>query len=159
MTEQPDWIFYRDGKHGPEELMPRLVAEFPGFRPRWEKHLHYWNGEPAGAYNDIAEFARYVVKELYPAKETEEIHRAFDIMEEFLASGNQQVQELVAVGFLEDVRNIGSWEAFGSAAFIPFLGQKSREEWDELENVWAGKTSLMEVLEVEQKSRRKGGPE
>ena len=51
--------------------MPRLVEEFPGFRPRWEKHLSFWKGEPAGGYNDISEFAQFVVKELYPGRRTE----------------------------------------------------------------------------------------
>jgi hypothetical protein len=34
----PDWVFYRDDKLTEAEVMPRLVADFPGFRPRWEKH-------------------------------------------------------------------------------------------------------------------------
>jgi len=155
MSDKPDWVFYRDDKPNEEVLMPRLVAEFPAFRPRWEEHLQYWNGEPAGTYNDIAEFARFVVKDLYPAGSTEEMQRAFDIMEEFLVIGNPKLQDLVVIGFLEDVQIIASWQPFGEAAFIPFLGQKSRAAWDELERVWAGKTSLMEVLEAEHKVRRK----
>jgi hypothetical protein len=47
--------------------MRRLIAEFPGFRPRREKHLELWKGEPAGNYNnDIAGFLHFVVQDLYP---------------------------------------------------------------------------------------------
>lgn len=47
MGNNPDWVFYHhDGPTG-AEVMPRLLAEFPGFGPRWEKHLEFWGGEPA----------------------------------------------------------------------------------------------------------------
>jgi hypothetical protein len=42
-----------------------LVEAFPAFSPRWRKHLEYWQGEPAGSYNDMAEFVHFVVEELY----------------------------------------------------------------------------------------------
>ena len=51
----PDWVFHRDDKLDEAEVMPRLIADFPGFRARWEKHLNLWKGKPAGSYNDLAE--------------------------------------------------------------------------------------------------------
>ena len=65
MSGTPDWTFYRDDKATEAEVMPRLVAEFPTFRPRWEKHLESWKGEAAGNYSDIAEFVHFVVQDLY----------------------------------------------------------------------------------------------
>ena len=79
MSDSPDWTFYRHDKPTEAEVMPRLVAEFPTFRPRWEKHLEWWKGEPAGNYNDIAEFVRFVVRDLYPNRNTEDLQRAFDL--------------------------------------------------------------------------------
>ena len=61
MGNNPDWIFYRDDKPSEAEVMPRLIAEFPVFRPRWEKHLEFWKGEPAGSYN-VAQFVHFVVQ-------------------------------------------------------------------------------------------------
>ena len=61
MSDNPDWVFYSDDRQTEADIMPRLVASFPGFRPRWERHLQLWNGEPAGGFNDIAEFVRFVV--------------------------------------------------------------------------------------------------
>ena len=157
MSEDPNWEFYRDDKPTEKDLMARLIADFPAFRPTWEKHLDYWKGEPVGAYNDIAEFVRFVVEDLYPTGKTDEIRRVFGLMEEFLVTGNEDVQGLVVVGFLEGIQNVASWRPFGKAVFIPFLGPKSRGAWEELEKVWAGKTSLMEVLESELKARPRGG--
>ena len=149
----PDWIFYRDDKPSEAEVMPRLIAEFPAFRPRWEKHIELWKGERAGSYNDISEFAHFVVKDLYPNGNTADLQRAFDLMEHWLVNGNQNLRNLIAIGFLEDVQNVASWQTFGREAFIPFLGPQSRREWNEIERVWAGKTSLMEVLRDEAKKR------
>lgn len=86
MGDNPNWVFYRHDGPTETEVMSRLIAEFPGLRPRWEKHLESWRGESPGHYFDIALFAH-----------------------------------------------------FGKEAFIPFLGPKSREAWDDLEKLWAGK--------------------
>ena len=153
MGGNPDWIFYHDDKPGEAEVMPRLIAEFPGFRPRWEKHLEVWQGEPAGSYNDIAEFAHFVVQDLYPDGYTADLQRAFALMEHWLVNGNRNLRELIAIGFLEDVQNVASWRAFGKEAFVPFLGPQCRKAWDEIEKTWAGKTSLMEVVREEGKKR------
>lgn len=153
MGGDPDWIFYRDDKANDAEVMPRLVPEFPAFRPRWERHLEFWEGEPAGSYNDIAEFAHFVVEDLYPNGNTADLQRAFDLMEQWLVNGNQNLRNLIAVGFLEDVQNVASWQAFGREVFIPFLGPESRQAWYDLERIWVGKTSVMEVLRDELKKR------
>ena len=138
MGNNPDWIFYRHDGPVEADVMPRLVAEFPGFRPRWEKHLEYWEGKPAGYYNDITKFVYFVVEDLYPSGKIDEVRHAFDLMEYLLKNGNHGVRDLVEIGFLEDLQNLASGQAFGKEAFVPFLGPKSREAWDELERLWGG---------------------
>ena len=149
MSGTPDWTFYRDDKPTEAEVMPRLVAEFPTFRPRWEKHLELWKGEPAGNYNDIAEFVHFVVQDLYPSGNTEELQRAFDRMEHWLVNGNENLRGLIAIGFLETLQNAASWQTFGREVFIPFLGPQCRHAWNEIERTWAGKTNLMELIRAE----------
>lgn len=149
MSGNPDWIFYRDDKPSEAEVMPRLVAEFPGFRARWEKHLEWWEGEPAGNYNDIAEFVHFVVQDLYPSGGTEDLQHVFDLMEHWLTNGNENLRGLITIGFLETLQNAASWQAFGREAFIPFLGPQCHQAWNEIEKTWAGKTSLMDVLRAE----------
>ncbi len=149
MGNHPDWIFYRDDKPSEADVMPRLLAEFPGFRPRWEKHLELWKGKPAGSYNDITQFVHFVVEDLYPNRNTEDLQRAFDLMEHWLVNGNKNLPDLIGIGFLEDLQNVASWQAFGKEAFIPFLGPQCRQVWNEIEKTWAGKTNLMEVFRAE----------
>jgi hypothetical protein len=138
MGNKPDWIFYQHDGPVESDVMPRLVVEFPGFRPRWEKHIESWEGKPAAYYNDITEFVHFIVRDLYPSGKIEEVQHAFDLMEYLLKNGNHGVRELVQIGFLEDLQNFASRQAFGKEAFVPFLGPKSREAWDELEKFSAG---------------------
>ena len=153
MSDNPDWTFYRDDKPSEAEVMPRLVADFPAFRPRWEKHLEWWKREPAGNYNDIAQFVHFIVEDLYPSGDTKGLQRAFDLMEHWLVNGNQNLRNLIAIGFLESLQNVASWHAFGKDAFLRFLGPQCRQAWNEIERVWADKTSLMEVIRAENKKR------
>lgn len=63
MSDEPNWIFApHDGKPTEADLIPRLIEEFSGFRPHWQKHLTFWSGEPAGSYNDMAVFVHFVVE-------------------------------------------------------------------------------------------------
>ena len=151
MGNNPDWIFHRDDRPSEAEVMPRLIAEFPGFHARWEKHLESWQGEPAGNYNDIAQFVHFVVKELYPTGKTADLQHAFDLVEQWLVNGNQNLRDLIVIGFLEDLQNVASWQEFGREVFIPFLGPQSHQAWNEIERTWASKTSLMEVIRAERK--------
>jgi hypothetical protein len=151
MGGNPDWVFYHDDKPNAAVVMPRLIAEFPGFRPRWEKHLELWKGKPAGSYNDIAQFAHFVVKDLYPNGNTADLQRAFDLMEQWLVNGNQNLRDPIAIGFLEDVQNLAPWLPSGKEAFIPFLGPQCFQAWNEIEKTWAGKRSLIDVVRDERK--------
>jgi len=124
--------------------MPQLVASFPGFRSRWEKHLQLWDGEPAGSYIDIAEFVRFVFEDPDTTEKAEEVQRVFDLMELWLKTGHPNVRALVVTGFLEDLQNLASQQPFGREVFIPFLGPESREAWDELARFWEGKSATSE---------------
>jgi hypothetical protein len=142
MGNNPDWVFYRHDGPTEAEVMPRLVAEFPAFAPRWEKHLESREGKSPGSYIGIALFVRFVIQDLYPGGKTEEVQRAFDLMEDWLKNGYVNVQELVVIGFLENLQNLASQQPFGKEGFIPFLGLKSREAWGDLEKFWAGKGNV-----------------
>jgi hypothetical protein len=150
-AHMPDWVFHRDGRLTEAEVMARLIADFPDFRPRWEKHLDFWKGEPAGSYNDIVQFAHFIAEDLYAKGKIADLQHAFDLVEHWLANGSQNLRDLIAVGFLEDLQNVASWQEFGKEVFIPFLGPESRKAWNEIEKIWVGKTSLMEVARAERK--------
>jgi hypothetical protein len=74
-----------------------------------------------------------------PNGNTEDLQRAFDLMECWLVHGNKNLRDLIGIGFLEDLQNAASWQAFGEKAFIPFLGPQCRQAWNEIERTWAVK--------------------
>jgi len=81
-----------------------------------------WKGKPAGTYNDIAQFAHFVVEDLYPNGNTEDLQRAFNLMEHWLVNGNRNLRDLIGIGFLEDLQNVASWQAFGKKHLFRFSG-------------------------------------
>lgn len=137
----PNWIFYQHDGPTEVDVMPRLVEEFPDFRPRWEKHLEWWEGKPAGHFNDITVFARFALEDLYANRKTGELKRAFDLMEYWLEKGSSGLQQLIQIGFFEDFQNLALGQKFSLDEFLPLLGPKSREAWDELVRLWAGRSN------------------
>jgi hypothetical protein len=129
-------------------VIPKFLDVCPAFRPRWEQHLSYWHGEPAGDYNDIVKLAHFVV-EAYARGDTSCLPAIFQLAEEFLVSGHPKQKEIVTLGLLEDIQTIASHHEFGPDAFVPYLGPLSRESWAQIARTWEGKHSLMDVLRAE----------
>jgi hypothetical protein len=130
------------------QIMPLILARCPGFQPIWEKHQKFWKGEEAGIYNDLAEFATFIV-DAYARQDTEPIVVAFGIIEELLGAGDEEVRTAASIGFLEDIQTIASHQPFGATVFVQWLGPQSKEAWAEIEEMWRGKNSLMNVVRAE----------
>jgi hypothetical protein len=67
-------------------------------RPIWEKPQEFWDGEEAGIYNDLAEFATFIV-DAFAWQDTEPIVAAFAAIEKFLGEGDEEVRTTVSIGF------------------------------------------------------------
>src|SRR5260370_91128 len=129
------------------EVMPLLLDSCPGFRPTWEEHVAWWNGQERGDYNDAAEFARYLV-ESYERGETIEFPGAFAMLEKILNEGDEDARGLATVGIIEGVQNIAS-HSCGADVFVPWLGATSHTVWSQIERLWQGKRSLMDVIRAQ----------
>lgn len=132
-------------------IIPFLLNRCPEFGPTWEEHQRGITAN-VGAYIDVAEFVQFIM-ECYEKEHREILSRAFGAVEEMLVDGDSEVQEIAALGILETLQCSASWEPYGNKAFIPWLGPKSLVEWDELVEVWRGKSSLAEVIRAENKPR------
>ena len=130
-------------------VMSALVKSFPGFATRWSEHVAESGGKPVGPYTDMAEFARFVVDDLYEKGLTPELRRAFDEMETFLNQGDSETTDLISLGFFETLQCVASWRHCGNRAFEEFLGPISRHVWRELHIMWQGKSSLADVIRAE----------
>jgi hypothetical protein len=136
------------------QIMPLILAGCPDFLPVWEKHRTSWKGEEAGIYNDLAEFATFIV-DCYERQDTNTVVTAFGMIEELLVSGDEETRAAASIGFLEDVQNIASWRPFGNSVFTQWLGPESKLAWFEIEETWRGKTSLADVVRAEVATAKK----
>lgn len=132
-----------------------VLAACPAFRTRWDKHREFWQGQEAGIYNDLGEFAVFIVDDSYASGDIASVDAAFALIERFFAEGNQEVRDATGIGFLEDVRNLSSWRSFGTDPFAERLAPISRTAWAESEETWRGKNSLADVVRAEQRSQKK----
>jgi hypothetical protein len=133
------------------EIIPTILTKCPAFIATWEKHQAFWQGEEAGIYNDLSEFAAFIV-DAYSRQETETIAAAFRVIEGLLVEGDEEVQTAAAIGFLEDIQTIASNRPFGAAVFVQWLGPQSKGAWEKIEDMWRGKSSLMDVVRAEQRT-------
>jgi hypothetical protein len=136
------------------QVIPMILARCPGFQPFWEKHKEFWKGAEAGIYNDLGEFAAYIV-DAYASQDIETIVAAFLLTEELLVNGDEEVHTAAAIGFLEDVRNGASWRPFGATVFVQWLRPQFKEAWAMIEEMWRGKTSLADVIRAERAAMNK----
>jgi len=130
-------------------VISRLREAFPSFSERWRRHLACWGGEPAGAYNEMAEFAHFVVEDLYEKRTLDETRRAFEFLDKLFVEGDQNTRDLIGFGFFETLQCFASWRPYSSTVFEEFLGPMSKQVWNEIQRKWAGKSSLMDVIRAE----------
>ena len=135
------------------QIIPLLLERCPEFAPVWEE---YQRGPTASSaiYIDVAEFVHLLVNS-YEQGKLELLPRAFKAVEDLFIEGDSTVREIAALGILESLQSAASWKPFGKKAFIPFLGPKSLAAWNEIEIIWRGKSSLMDVIRAENKSDKR----
>ena len=101
----------------------------------------------------MAEFVQFVVEDVYEKGNLNETRRVFEHLERLLAEADQETRNLIGLGFFEALQNFASWRPHGNKVYEQFFGPMSRRAWDELQTMWAGKSSLMDVIRAEQKPK------
>jgi hypothetical protein len=120
----------------------------PKVKDEWNEHLRWWRGEERGHYNDISVFVSHTV-ECYEQDDQSCLTKIFSLVEELILNGTEEVKGLMTVGFLETLQNKASHRDFGYKVFEPYLGAQSKEAWRELEILWEGKESLLDIIRFE----------
>jgi len=139
------------GEPSTSPVISTLLQAFPDFEDRWKKHIARWNGNPAGSYNDMAEFVHFVIEDVHEQGKLDETLRVFQLLEKVLVEGDQETKDLIGLGFFETLQNVASHRPQGNRAYEQFFGPMSKEIWSELQKMWAGKSNLMDVIRAEQK--------
>jgi hypothetical protein len=136
-------------RSGFSAIFQSLLIAFPAFSDRWRKHIEWWGGETAGDYMNMSEFVHFVVDDLHETGKIEEVRRAFEFMESRLQESDQGTRDLIGWGFFETLQSVASHRPGGYAEYGQFLGPVSTGVWRRIEKVWAGKSSLMDVIRAE----------
>jgi hypothetical protein len=69
-----------------------------------------------------------------------------------LVEADQETRNLIGLGFFETLQNVASHRPQGNKAYEQLLGPMSKKVWSELQKMWAGKSSLVDVIRAEQKT-------
>jgi hypothetical protein len=141
------------GEPSTSPVISTLRQAFPDFEDRWKKHIAWWSGNPAGSYNDMAEFVDFVIEDVHEKGKLDETRRVFQFLEKVLVEGDQETKDLIGLGFFETLQNVASHRPQGNRAYEQFFGPTSKKIWSELQKMWAGKSSLMDVIRAEQKTK------
>jgi hypothetical protein len=131
-----------------EEIVPRLLQACPTAQRAWDEHVAWWGTEDRGIYNDVAVLAHHVVVSL-KSRDTRKFDAFFRVLEELLVTGDPDTRAVAVNGLIEDLQNIASHEPPGYQAFERWLHPTSRRAWADVERLWSGKESLMDVVRAE----------
>lgn len=119
-----------------DDVVPAFLAACPTIKPAWDEYLRTWDYEAdRGHFNDIGVIAHHLVDSL-ERRELSEFPAAFELLERCLIEGDEQVRELLKVGLIEDIQNVGSHRSLGPKPFHHWLGQLSEAAWHEVEQWW-----------------------
>jgi len=140
------------GEPSTSPVISALRQAFPDFRDRWKKHIAWWGGNPAGSYNDMAEFVHFVVEDLYEKGNLDGTRRVFQLLEKLLVEADQETRNLIGLGFFETLQTFASHRLQGNKVYEQFFGPISKTVWSELQRMWEGKSNLMDVIRAEQKT-------
>jgi len=140
------------GEPATKPALSALRQAFPDFGERWKKHVVSWGGNSAGPYNDMGEFVHFVIEDLYEKGKLDETRRVFQLLEKLLVEADQETRDLIGLGFFETLQNVASHRPHGNKVYEQYFGPLSKKVWSELQKMWAGKSSLMDVIRAEQKT-------
>ncbi len=118
-------------------VMPALLESCSSFHNAWDLHLAEWGDEERGVYIDVGVFSDHLVG-LLERGDTQEFPAVFDTVERLLREGDDDVVNVVKIGFLEDLGNIAAnrhdWPF--AARFREWFGPATNDAWDDIHRFW-----------------------
>lgn len=144
------------------EIIPGLLRECPELQAAWDKHAADWaqedpkdyDGEIPGDYNNASEMIHALI-EFYAQGETHWFPRFFTYIERLLKEGDEEVQNIAVIGYLETLQTAASWKDHGPEVFVQWMGPESRQSWVRVHQWWSGGKSLIEIAVDEAQKGKK----
>lgn len=114
------------------DIIENILEKIPEFRPTWEEYLNNWeNRQPIGI--DVAEFS-WFVREKLRAKEIKTLQKSFDLIENFLAHGDEKVKNYMYFEFIENLSN--EYEGYTEEEMKTYMGPLSLKALDRINAFW-----------------------
>lgn len=132
--------------------MPLVLAAMPSFQRTWEQEVREaWADEdpPTGRldYLDASAATRHAVARLARGKRAE-VQAFLAVVERLHVEGDQYVQELATIGYLEDFQAaVQRRPGLSYNDVLPLLGAESRKWWEAVERFWTGEASVVQLEE------------
>lgn len=120
-----------------DDFINNLLKACDNIKQDWQEHLQFWEGEPAGYYNDVAIIVHYVIKQ-YKKGLTADFQTIFDIVELGVKSHDEHVSEVAVVGFVEGILFVGSHDNIRPEHFKKWIGSESYRRMISLEEYFSG---------------------
>ncbi len=130
------------------DIMPLIVQAAPDFGAELTRFREDWSPDKPGMYNELNEAVSFLIS-AYNRNERDCVKDLLDLAERLLTDGDDDVKGITKVGFLETLQNHSSWEPYGSSAFVPLLGPKSKKAWAAIKAQWAGSKGLADIIRKE----------
>ena len=112
-----------------EEVTDALMKAFPEFE--------YKDCSEGLPYCIAGDFARYLLN-AYRDNDTSILAKAGDFIENLYSYGDNEVDNLAMVGFLEGIQNVWGNNRTNPDELLEYLGDKSKDGWLYLNRSWNG---------------------
>lgn len=86
-----------------DQVVPTILEVCPFYKKQWEKHIAFY--EEDLLYVFVPDLVNRII-ELDKENKQKEILSIFEMIEKLLVEGDEEVQELIKIGILEDFRHI-----------------------------------------------------
>ena len=139
--------------------MPLVLAAMPSFQPKWDDEVREDaadDNSPGGrlGYLDAWAVVMHAVR-LLADGHREEVEALLKVLERLHLEGDDYVQELATIGYLEDFQNaLDRHPSLTYDDVLPLLGPESRKWWDAVERFWTGESPQVRLEKHRNKKAR-----
>lgn len=123
-----------------DQMIAQLMDACPLFIPRWKDFLYEWQEDiiklqPLPLTLALGDYVRHF-STLMSKTDAKNHAKFFDIIENLLLEGDDEVQNLIRVGILEAMQNKDITNPLTAEDFEPFLHPATKSFWDDINAFW-----------------------
>ena len=110
-------------------MMKPMLAACPEFEPEWRNFLQEWKDENEPPLDlALSDLARHLITLLAAGRKPQLAH-IFEVVERWIAEGDDHVRQFVMSGLLPTLQNESLHHFTKPQQFEPFLRPETRTEW------------------------------